>query len=393
MNRILILLASLLVVGNVYGQTTTLRSGIQCTGECGSSGRGVLIYPSGMKYEGRWRNGYMPHGRGSLTYPDGSKYTGQWKNGKRHGQGTLIFADGDKFVGRWENNLRNGQGTYTWTSGSEYSGAWKDGLRNARGTMTYPDGSKYTGQWKNGKRHGRGTLVDVAGIKHVGRWKDGARVDQPETASNTEKSSGTGFYVNHKGHIVTNHHVVDDCKNIEVVIAREKFPASLVVNDSENDLAVLRVGALPQVVVSLRAGRSIRSGEDVLAFGYPLSHLLSEELKGSKGMINALSGPSNDSRFLQMSAPIQPGNSGGPLLDQSGNLVGVVTASLNAVKMAKHTGDIPQNVNFAIKTSLVRNMLDARGIHYNTATSETEMGTADIFDRAKIFTVPVVCWK
>jgi len=259
--------------------------------------------------------------------------------------------------------------------------------------MTYPDGSKYTGQWKNGKRHGRGTFVDVAGIKHVGRWKDGAMLDQPETASNTEKSSGTGFYVNHKGHIVTNHHVVDDCKNIEIVIAREKFPASLVVNDSENDLAVLRVGALPQVVVSLRAGRSIRSGEDVLAFGYPLSHLLSEELKGSKGMINALSGPSNDSRFLQMSAPIQPGNSGGPLLDQSGNLVGVVTASLNAVKMAKHTGDIPQNVNFAIKTSLVRNMLDARGIHYNTATSEMEMGTADIFDRAKIFTVPVVCWK
>jgi len=335
----------------------------------------------------------MPHGRGSLTYPDGSKYTGQWKNGKRHGQGTLIFADGDKFVGRWENNLRNGQGTYTWTSGSEYSGAWKDGLQNARGTMTYPDGSKYTGQWKNGKRHGRGTFVDVAGIKHVGRWKDGAMLDQPETASNTEKSSGTGFYVNHKGHIVTNHHVVDDCKNIEIVIAREKFPASLVVNDSENDLAVLRVGALPQVVVSLRAGRSIRSGEDVLAFGYPLSHLLSEELKGSKGMINALSGPSNDSRFLQMSAPIQPGNSGGPLLDQSGNLVGVVTASLNAVKMAKHTGDIPQNVNFAIKTSLVRNMLDARGIHYNTATSEMAMRTADIFERAKIFTVPVVCWK
>ena len=80
-------------------------------------------------------------------------------------------------------------------------------------------------------------------------------------------------------------------------------------------------------------------------------------------------------------------------MDQSGNLVGVVTASLNAVKMANHTGNIPQNVNFAIKASLVRNMLDARGIHYDTATPEMAMRTADIFDRAKIFTVPVVCWK
>jgi hypothetical protein len=82
---------------------------------------------------------------------------------------------------------------------------------------------------------------------------------------------------------------------------------------------------------------------------------------------------------------------GGPLLDQAGNVVGVVTAKMNAVKMAKHTGDIPQNVNFALKASLVRDMLEIKDIDYETASSKRELKTVDIFDRAKKFTVLVEC--
>ena len=128
-----------------------------------------------------------------------------------------------------------------------------------------------------------------------------------------------------------------------------------------------------------------------MAFGYPFKSVLSDELKGTKGMINALSGFSNDTRFMQMSAPVQPGNSGGPLLDQAGNVVGVVTAKLNAVKMAKYTGEIPQNVNFALKASLVRDMLEVKDIDYETASSKKELKTVDIFDKAKKFTVLVEC--
>ena len=108
-------------------------------------------------------------------------------------------------------------------------------------------------------------------------------------------------------------------------------------------------------------------------------------------MINALSGLNNDTRFMQMSAPVQPGNSGGPLLDQAGNVVGVVTAKMNAIKMAKYTGDIPQNVNFALKASLVRDMLEVKDIDYETASSKRELKTVDIFDKAKQFTVLVEC--
>ena len=80
-----------------------------------------------------------------------------------------------------------------------------------------------------------------------------------------------------------------------------------------------------------------------------------------------------------------------PLLDQAGNVVGVATAKMNAVKMAKHTGDIPQNVNFALKASLVRDMLEVKDIDYETASSKKELKTVDIFDKAKKFTVLVEC--
>ena len=82
---------------------------------------------------------------------------------------------------------------------------------------------------------------------------------------------------------------------------------------------------------------------------------------------------------------------GGPLLDQAGNVVDVVTAKMDAIKMAKHTGNIPQNVNFALKASLVRDMLEVKDIDYETASSKKELKTVDIFDRAKKFTVLVEC--
>ncbi len=86
-------------------------------------------------------------------------------------------------------------------------------------------------------------------------------------------------------------------------------------------------------------------------------------------------------------------DAGGPLLDQAGNVVGIVTAKLNAVKMAKYTGDIPQNVNFALKASLVRDMLEVKDIDYETASSKRELKTVDIFDKARKFTVLVECWQ
>jgi len=131
----------------------------------------------------------------------------------------------------------------------------------------------------------------------------------------------------------------------------------------------------------------------VFAFGFRLKSILPDEMKGTKGMINALSGLGNDTRFIQMSAAIQPGNSGGPLLDQSGNVVGIVTSKMDAVKMAQHTGDIPQNINFAVKTLLVRDMLEINEVDYKTAPSDKEMVAVEMFEHAKKFTVLIECLR
>jgi uncharacterized protein (DUF2147 family) len=107
--------------------------------------------------------------------------------------------------------------------------------------------------------------------------------------------------------------------------------------------------------------------------------------------VSALAGLGDDSRYLQISAPVQPGNSGGPLLDASGHLVGIVTAKLNAVRIAKFTGDIPQNVNFAVKAEVAKTFLDSKGIAYRKGASDPQLSPADVGDIGRQFTVYVRC--
>ncbi len=128
-------------------------------------------------------------------------------------------------------------------------------------------------------------------------------------------------------------------------------------------------------------------------FGYPLYGALASQGNLTVGVISALAGLGDDSRVMQISAPVQPGNSGGPLLDMSGNVVGVVTAKIDAIRVAELIGDIPQNVNFAIKASVVLAFLDSHDVNYRTETSDRILSAADVADRAKRFTVLVECWK
>ncbi len=107
----------------------------------------------------------------------------------------------------------------------------------------------------------------------------------------------------------------------------------------------------------------------------------------------ALAGPDNNRRRIQITAPVQPGNSGGPVLDQSGHVVGVVVARLDAVKLVQRTGRLPQNVNFAISEGTVRAFLDANNVPYEVEPSDKPLPTADIAAKAREFTVRVECWK
>ena len=160
--------------------------------------------------------------------------------------------------------------------------------------------------------------------------------------------------------------------------------------DVRNDVALLK-GEKNKNIAFIRGGRGIRQGDDIIAYGYPLSGILSSSAKVTTGTVNSLSGLGDDFRYMQVSAPVQPGNSGGPLLDKGGNVVGIVTAKINAMKIQKATGDIPQNINFALKSSIVKDLLDANEIDYETRASRKELSTSDIVAVAKKFTVKIQC--
>jgi S1-C subfamily serine protease len=204
--------------------------------------------------------------------------------------------------------------------------------------------------------------------------------------------NGAGFIVSTSGHIVTNNHVVNDCVgDIHGNLAGESAMVLRVVSkDETNDLALLQAPKSFKEVAAIR-GTGIRSGDSVIAIGYPYHGLLTSDFTVTTGIVSSLSGLLNDTRFLQISAPIQPGNSGGPLLDTGGNVAGVVSAKINALKFAKATGDIPENINFAIKTGAVRDFLDNSVISYQTAMPGTELKTAQVVTNARAYTMLISC--
>jgi tetratricopeptide (TPR) repeat protein len=204
--------------------------------------------------------------------------------------------------------------------------------------------------------------------------------------------TGSGIVIGNRGEILTNAHVVDRCDAITVQFASKKTDtAVMVARDQANDLALLRVPNPPPAVAAFRGGTPVRAGDTIVALGYPLPTLLSSSATLTVGYVSALAGFEDDARYLQISAPVQPGNSGGPLLDASGHLAGIVTSKLNAENVARFIGDIPQNVNFAIKAEVVRTFLDGKGIAYKTQRSDQQLSPADVGEIARPFTVYVEC--
>lgn len=205
--------------------------------------------------------------------------------------------------------------------------------------------------------------------------------------------SGTGFFVSSNGEMVTNAHVVEGCEAIRVKTDDGAVDeAKVLALDKTNDLAVLKLSLTPKHVASLRIG--VRLGEGVAVFGYPHADILSTSGNFTLGNVTALSGMGDDSRYFQISAPVQSGNSGGPLLDMYGNVVGVVSAKLNALKVAILGGDLPQNVNFAVKSAILATFLDSNRIRISAgAAGEKQIAPADLADKAKAISAFILCKK
>lgn len=171
---------------------------------------------------------------------------------------------------------------------------------------------------------------------------------------------GTGWPVA-GGFVVTNHHVVAGRHSITVLTpAGATLRATVAADDSHNDLVLLKVSSprkLPPAIPVSRGGASV--GERVFTLGYPHPDLMGTSAKLTNGTVSSLSGVGNDPRLYQISVPLQSGNSGGPLLDMEGEAVGIVASKLDAAKVFQWTGDLPENVNYAIKASYLIALLQS----------------------------------
>jgi len=207
----------------------------------------------------------------------------------------------------------------------------------------------------------------------------------------TTLRTGSGFAVSRATHIVTNAHVVTACKSIRVLSGTQQSSARVLATDVDADLAVLQSSLSVPKTLAMRSQPALRLGESVIAFGFPLTGALSQGGNLTTGNVSALAGLRDDPRYLQVTAPVQPGNSGGPLLDSGGNLIGVITAKLDALAIAKRTGDVPQNVNFAVKADVVEAFLQAHKIPYDVAVTDTQLAVADVAEVAKQASVRIEC--
>lgn len=202
-------------------------------------------------------------------------------------------------------------------------------------------------------------------------------------------SSGSGFYINALGSVMTNAHVVDGCKGLTVA----GRPARLAAMDKQLDLAVIDTeGGMPDdaEVLSFATGAT-RLNSDVTVAGYPLNGLLST-LNVTRGSVSALKGLDNDATRLQITAPVQAGNSGGPIVDRYGQVIGVVVAKMDGLYVANATGDLPQNVNFGIRGSIARIFAEANGVAFSQTSESEVLAPEDLAERLQKATVLVECF-
>lgn len=313
-----------------------------------------------------------------------------------------VLSDGETFTGTVMGGTMHGSMNLTNGNGTDCVGEYTNGL----GFLNCSDGERAQIQYTTvriGVGYGFGTTSSGRGLRFTfGMSADeGAAYLGPSAAaggssnpraSSSRAASGTGFFVTRQGHILTNAHVVNGCKTITVQQPGGAAAfATAITTDKQNDLALLQASSSMPAVATLRAGRPIRPGEAVVAYGFPLSGIMSSGGVLTTGTVNALAGPGDDTRFLQISAPIQPGNSGGPLLDMTGAVVGITSKSISTNNAARVLGATPQNVNYAIKTDVIRTFLSTIGISVESSAGGRELSTPDVGERARAFTVHIEC--
>jgi S1-C subfamily serine protease len=178
------------------------------------------------------------------------------------------------------------------------------------------------------------------------------------SAEFTGSASGTGFFISEDGFLISNAHVVEGATQVRLITSAGFMAARVVKVDEANDLAFLKAeGKFASLPIA--SSRAVRLGNPVSMVGFPNIGLQGFAPKFARREIASLSGAADEARYFQISVPVQPGNSGGALVDKRGNVVGVVAAKLSALAALKSSGALPENVNYAVKSSFLLGFLES----------------------------------
>lgn len=207
-------------------------------------------------------------------------------------------------------------------------------------------------------------------------------------SSDSWKATGSGFFITENGLLATNYHVVEGMKDIEVTYTKDgetfRYPAVVVMSDKQNDLSILKIDSPEFTEVSpipYNFHTQIKDiGSEIFTLGYPLSDVMGEEVKFTDGKISAKTGLYGDPTVYQISASIQPGNSGGPLFDIEGNLIGITNAGLGR---GLSNGYIPQNVNYAIKAQYLKALVETLPQHVDLQQN-ADISTLPLTEKIKV---------
>ena len=201
--------------------------------------------------------------------------------------------------------------------------------------------------------------------------------------------SGSGFAVD-LSHVLTNFHVIDGARTVEIANDKMSAPAEIVFADPRNDIAMLRVDRALAAAARFRDPAEVHLGEDIMVLGFPLQGLLGSGPQATAGNISALCGIGNDTSVVQFSAPIASGNSGGPIIDQSGLIVAQVHSSLN-IDRIREGGSNAENINFGAKGAVVRAFLGTVGIEPLLGAAGAARGRAEIVREARSYIYRIKC--
>ena len=201
--------------------------------------------------------------------------------------------------------------------------------------------------------------------------------------------SGSGFFVTKQGHVVSNDHVIGICKKVIAYEEGKEINLDILATDMVNDIGLVK-GKFQKVSYLNIKPDGAELGEDIVAFGYPLSRFTSDSVKLTKGIVSSLSGPGNNYSQIQIDAAIQPGSSGGPILNMNGQVIGVAVSGLSKKLLAQETDYIPENVNFAVAAQSLMSFLKGNKVSVGTGASRT-LSTKELAKIGEPATIQLFC--